>query len=232
MKVIKFSFVTLILGIILFIIFQSLYGVEKNLTNKSNQVNLKQQFHKNPDVYAWITVDGTKIDYPVAQHPNDDTYYLSHDLDGAETYYGAIFTERVNPKTFDDPVTIIYGHAITDESMFGSLDYFANQNFFKDHSKIQVDTFKNRYEYEVMAAHPYTDDHLFHHFQLGTTSGLNRYIQTLKKRVETYGGTYRRGAIDSEKDKILILSTCDAVNDEQRFVVTARLKTVTERKNE
>ncbi|MGQ7320260.1 class B sortase [Streptococcus suis] len=76
-------------------------------------------------------MEGTRIDYPVAQHPTDDSYYLSHDSDGAETYYGAIFTELFNTKTFEYSVTILYGHAMVDDSMFGSLDYFTDQQFLR-----------------------------------------------------------------------------------------------------
>nr|WP_306299871.1 MULTISPECIES: class B sortase [unclassified Streptococcus] len=209
-----------------------LYGIEQLTQSEMTQLEseqLERYFYKHPDVYAWVRIDGTRIDYPIVQHPTDDSYYLSHDLDGAETYYGAIFTELVNTKSFDDPVTIIYGHAITDESMFGSLDYFADQQFFKDHTQITIDTLNYRYEYEIVAAHPYLDDHLFHSFQLGTREGLKAYLDTLKERVETYGGAYRHLSIDSESDRVLILSTCDAVSDAYRYVVTAKLITVTER---
>lgn len=229
MKFLKFSLATLFLIGILFLCFQAVTRLEKTSIEQSTQEVLKQKFHQNPDVYAWVSVDGTKIDYPIAQHPTDDSYYLSHDLDGAETYYGAIFTELVNTKTFNDPVTIIYGHAMVDDSMFGSLDYFADQQFFKDHTQITIDTLDHHYEYDIIAAHPYVDDHLFHSFQLGTRSGLRTYLDTLKERVETYGGAYREQSIDSEKYKVLILSTCDAVSDRYRYVVTAKLRTVTER---
>ena len=229
MKFLKFSLVTLFLIGILFLCFQVLTRLEKNSIEQTSQDILKQKFHQNPDVYAWVSVDETRIDYPIAQHPTDDSYYLSHDLDGAETYYGAIFTELVNTKTFEDPVTILYGHAMVDESMFGSLDYFADRQFFKDHTVITIDTVDHRYEYDIVAAHPYTDDHLFHSFQLGTRSGLKDYLDTLKERVETYGGAYRHLSIDSEHDRVLILSTCDATSDSYRYVVTAKLRIVTER---
>lgn len=229
MKFLKDSLATLFLIGVLFLCFQALTRLEKTSLEQTPQDVLKKKFHQNPDVYAWLRVEGTKIDYPVAQHTTDDNYYLSHDLNGAETYYGAIFTELVNTKTFDDPVTIIYGHAMIDDSMFGSLDYLADQQFFNDNPLVTIETLEHRYEYEIMAAHPYTDDHLFHNFQLGTRSGLNQYLDTLKERVETYGGAYRQLPIDSDQDRVLILSTCDAASDSHRYVVTAKLRTVTER---
>ena len=71
------------------------------------QEELSRQTNKHSDVYAWLTVEGTRIDYPIIQHLSDDSYYLSHDIDGQPTKYGAIFTERINNQSFDDPVTIV-----------------------------------------------------------------------------------------------------------------------------
>ena len=53
---------------------------------------------------------------------------------------------------------------------------------------------------------------------------------TLKDRVMTYGGSYRQLPVDLAEDKFLILSTCDAVTDTQRYIVTARLFSIRERK--
>ncbi|HEM3615155.1 TPA: class B sortase [Streptococcus suis] len=229
MKFLKVSLVMLFLLGILFLCFQALTRLEQTSIEQSSQDVLKQKLHQNPDVYAWVSVGGTKIDYPVAQHPTDDSYYLSHDLDGAETYYGAIFTELVNTKTFEDPVTILYGHAMIDDSMFGSLDYFADRQFFKDHTVIRIDTLDHHYEYDIVAAHPYVDDHLFHTFQMDSKEGMNRYLSILKDRATTYGGFYRPIETNIDKDRFLILSTCDATSDSYRYVVTAKLRIVTER---
>nr|WP_239515233.1 hypothetical protein [Streptococcus suis] len=71
-----------------------LYGIgdlEKTEERRIQSKNLEQMFQKNSDAYAWIRVEGTKINYPVLQHPTDDTYYLTHDAEGNETQYGAIF---------------------------------------------------------------------------------------------------------------------------------------------
>lgn len=226
--------VRLLGGVALLVLFiydlQYLVGLEKELVLTSKEEKKAKLFHQNPDVYAWLTVEGTRIDYPVAQHPTDDAYYLSHDLDGNATYYGAIFTELVNTKTFNDPMTIIYGHAITDGSMFGSLDAFADPSFFEKHQKIRIETVDKEYEYEIMAAHSYSDDHLFHTFNLGSQAGMDYYLATLQERSLAHAGSYRQLNIDSHKDTFLILSTCDATSSDQRYVLTARLTNLKERK--
>ena len=61
----------------------------------------------NPDIYAWITVPGTVIDYPILQHASDNTYYLMHNIDGSYGYPGCIYTENMNSKDFTDNNTVI-----------------------------------------------------------------------------------------------------------------------------
>ena len=56
----------------------------------------------NPDVYAWITVPGTEIEYPILQHPSDNSYYFMHNIDGSYGYPGCIYTENLNSKDFTD----------------------------------------------------------------------------------------------------------------------------------
>ena len=62
---------------------------------------------ENSDVYAWIYVPGTNVDYPVLQHPTDDAYYLEHNMDGSKGLPGCIYSESVNTKDFTDPNTVL-----------------------------------------------------------------------------------------------------------------------------
>ncbi len=48
----------------------------------------------NEDIYAWIYIPDSKIDYPIVQHPIDNFYYLNYNLDGSYGYPGCIYTER------------------------------------------------------------------------------------------------------------------------------------------
>ena len=75
---------------------------------------LQQQ---NADIYAWIRIPETQIDYPILQHPSDDAYYLNHTVEGTEGLPGSIYTEKVNSKDFTDFNTVIYGHNMKNGTM-------------------------------------------------------------------------------------------------------------------
>lgn len=79
---------------------------------------------KNPDIYAWIKIDGTTVDYPICQNFEDDNYYLTHTWERAEAADGAIFTQACNSKNFTDFNTVVYGHQMGEgvDTMFHTLD--------------------------------------------------------------------------------------------------------------
>ena len=84
---------------------------------------------KNPDIYAWIKIDGTTVDYPICQNNEDDNYYLSHTWDRAEAADGAIFTQACNNKNFTDFNTVVYGHQMGEgvDTMFHTLDRYLEE---------------------------------------------------------------------------------------------------------
>ena len=47
-------------------------------------IDFEALWEMNPDVYAWIEIPGTQVDYPILQSPTDDGYYLDHNMDGSE----------------------------------------------------------------------------------------------------------------------------------------------------
>ena len=91
---------------------------------------LQQQ---NPDIYAWIQIEGTNINYPIVQSPTDDSYYLMRTVDRQEGYPGSIYTEKCNAKDFKDFNTLIYGHDMADGSMFQNLHKYSDPNYMNEH---------------------------------------------------------------------------------------------------
>lgn len=187
---------------------------------KSEIDKIAESLEDSGNIYAHVTVPETNIDYPIAQHPTDDTFYLHHDFDDNETVYGAVFTESVNAKDFNDPVTIIYGHATRDGSMFGTLENFSDRTFFDQNRSMTIQTRQEKITYEVFAAYSFTDEHLFHTYHLDNKASVKEYRTKIKEFSVQLSGNYRELPI-KEDQKMVILSTCDAEDGGRRFVVHA-----------
>ena len=63
----------------------------------------------NPDVIGWITIDDTKIDYPIVQG-KDNLEYLNLNVYREYSLAGTVFLDVNNEKNFSDPYNILYGH--------------------------------------------------------------------------------------------------------------------------
>lgn len=83
---------------------------------------------------AWLSIDGTYIDYPVMQG-KDNFEYLNKDPYGQFRLSGSIFLDYRNAPDLTDGFSMIYGHHMDHYSMFGSLDLFATEVYFDNHRK-------------------------------------------------------------------------------------------------
>ena len=82
-----------------------------------------------PDAVGWIALPNTEINYPFAQHKNND-YYLRRDLKGEYAAAGTIFMDSRCERDFTSQNTILYGHHMKNGSMFGTLKMFGEASFF------------------------------------------------------------------------------------------------------
>ena len=93
---------------------------------ENHNIDWNKLHEKNKDVYSWIYIPDTKVDYAVVQPPKgeSDLYYLDKNLDKEYEFAGSIFSERMNKKDYSDPVTVLYGHNMLNGSMFATLHKF------------------------------------------------------------------------------------------------------------
>ena len=84
------------------------------------------------DAVAWLTVEGTRIDYPVMQGKTNSTY-LNTDPFGDFSLSGSIFLDSRCSSDFSDPYSMIYGHHMEYGAMFGALDEFYDPDYFAGH---------------------------------------------------------------------------------------------------
>ena len=174
---------------------------------------------RNDETVGWITIDGTKVDYPIVQ-ASDNEKYLDRNFYDEESRAGSIFLDYRNDILNDHEKNIIlYGHRTKDGSMFQHLTKFLDKDFYNEHKTFEFETLYNSYEAEVFAVYQtVTDfdyirtdfrDHSFNHY-------LNEVNETsmFDSDIEVTGD-----------DQIITLSTCDydLDPDEGRLVVQAKL---------
>ncbi len=174
---------------------------------------------QNGDVYAWITVPGTQVDYPVLQNETDN-FYLNHNMDYSQGYPGCIYTNLCNAKDFLDYNTVLYGHNMKNGTMFGSLHKFEDEDFFAESRLIYVYTTDKRLTYEIYAAVKFTDVYIPAYYDVKTTKGRNAFLVALDEACEDSNVSHiaEETEVRSE-DKLITLSTCVSGESEKRYIV-------------
>lgn len=168
------------------------------------------------DIYAWIYIPNTHIDYPVFQHPTDNSYYLEHNVDGSEGYPGCIYTENYNAKDFSDPQTVIYGHNMRDTTMFSDLHLYEDEDFFENNRYVYIYTENTVYVYKIFAAYQTDNRHQLLNYDFTKEGVLLNYLEDVRN-IESELKIFDDTVEFSDTDKLLTLSTC--VMKERQFNV-------------
>lgn len=185
----------------------------------SPYISLKEQ---NDDFFGWISIDGTRINYPVMYTPDDSEYYLRRSFNKSNSTSGVPFLDA---NCFIDCGNyLIYGHNMFDGSMFADLLCYADEKFYQQHPTIHFDTLDGNASYTVIAAF-YTEiypieSNRFNYFQytdLRNKNTFNSYVKQVKEIA-----IYDTGITPQYGDSLLTLSTCSYHTEEGRFVVVAR----------
>ncbi len=183
----------------------------------------QEMLKTNSKIVGWITIDDTKIDYPVAQ-TTDNEYYLNHDLNQKEDRNGTIFLDTncdiIEPSTN----LILYGHHMQSGNMFGNLGKYEDEEYYEKHKYITFDTLYEHGTYEVMyvfRSHVFTETEVaFKYYQFIDAYSdveFDSYMQEMANM-----SFYDTGVTATFGDRLLTLSTCDYQEKDGRFVVVAK----------
>jgi len=158
----------------------------------------------NPNVFAWVTVFGTSISYPVVQG-RDNMQYVHQAVDGSRSLAGAIFLDYRTPRDFSHINNVIHGHMMRGNIMFSELHYMRNWDYFyerrygtlffdgREHG-IEFFMYTNVHAHEREIYRPFvrTDEHKQHHIDALLEMAIH-----LREDVEI-----------TINDRLIILSTC------------------------
>lgn len=191
-----------------------------------NPVDFATLQAQNSDVYAWLYVPGTEVDYPVlcASDQGDD-FYLSHNINKQYEFAGCIYSEKQNGRVLAGRNTVMYGHNMLNGTMFATLHNFRDRAFFEENDTMYVYTPDRILTYTIFAAYDFDDRHLLNCFDLSDDAVWEEYVGIVNDPTAR-SGFKREGVTVTTDDQILTLSTCHAWNSSVRYLVQGVLTDV------
>ena len=181
-------------------------------------------YQKNPDLAGWLTIPGTRIDYPVMYSPDEPERYLHANFEVSYSFAGLPFIDAAcDPESGN---RIIYAHNMLDGSMFRTLLKYQQKDFWQRNPVISFNTLYEEQEYEVVAA--FYDkvykksDTNFKFYQFYDTSDQSSFDEAMAYYREH--ALYDTGVTAQCGDLFLTLVTCAYQTENGRFVVVARKK--------
>jgi len=171
----------------------------------------------NPEVFAWLNVYGTNIDYPVTQG-KDNMKYVNTNAEGKYSLSGSIFLDYNNSKDFSDFNSILYGHHMQMKTMFGEIGSFSNKYYFDSHryGSLYYDKKDHGIEFFAFVHTSAYDDMVF--MPKATKKSRQIYLDNLMKNA-----IHKRDIGVTSKDHIILLTTCSMASTNGRDVLAGKI---------
>ena len=173
----------------------------------------------NPEVLGWLTVYGTHIDYPVAQS-DDNMKYINTDATGERSLSGSLFLDSKDSGDFADFSSIIYGHHMDRQTMFGEITQFSDKEYF-DARRYGSLYFGGRQHGLEFFAFLYADayDNAVYQFKITGEAERQAYLDMLMARAVNL-----RGDVPvTPGDRVVLLSTCSSSATNGRGILVGKL---------
>ena len=182
----------------------------------------QELYLQNEDMVGWISIAGTKLNYPVMQTPNNPNFYLKHNFEKAYSDLGTPYIQE-NCNIAESDNLVIYGHHIKGQKMFGALENYKSKDFYEEHKTIRFDTLTKRGEYEIVAvfktvAYSSAGFRYYDFVDTEDENAFNAYIAKCKELA-----LYDTGVTAEYGDRLITLSTCEYSAQNGRLVVVAKL---------
>lgn len=168
-------------------------------------VDFKELLEKNDETVAWIKVNNTKVNYSVVQH-SDNEYYLKHDFNKKRNANGWIYADYRDDFRYFGNNTIIYGHNLTNKTMFGSLPWALKKSWYtnEENHYIKMSTPYSNIVWKIFSIYSIKPEVYYLKTYFNNDEEHQTFLNTLKDR--SIYKFYDKQL--TTNDKILTLSTC------------------------
>jgi len=171
----------------------------------------------NPRTVAWIRGQDGRIDYPVVQG-EDNTYYLTHLIDGTENRNGSIFMDYRNKPDFSARNTFLYGHNMENDTMFAGLEQYADPAYYAGHPTMILVTPSADYVLEIFSGYVASPSSDTYKTIYRSDALFLDYVEYVRAR-----SLFQTDVEITASDRLVTLSTCDSGAADGRFVLHCKL---------
>lgn len=185
---------------------------------------MAEYYNENSDFVGWMTIEGTKVDYPVMHSPDDPEKYLRLNFEEEFSVSGLPFLDANCSIDPDSDNLLIYGHNMANGTMFNSLLNYGTKTYWEQHPTIKFTTLYEERTYEIIAAfydrirYTYEEGFRFYRFiDAEDEAAFNEAITYYKENA-----VYDTGVTAEYGDKLMTLITCAYHHEYGRFVVVAK----------
>ncbi len=198
---------------------QDVINIEIEEEKEVFKIDFEKLLSINSDTIGWIRFNQDKVNNPIV-HTSDNSYYLKRSFEKKSNQAGAIFMDYRNT-SFNDKNVVLFGHAMLDDTMFGSLQDIFKNDFFdtKENNYIQIYNKDNELlTYQIFSYYIIEKEEYYIITSFKSDSDFNKFIDTITKR------SYKKFDVEvSTNDNILTLSTCSGTGGtSKRKVVHAK----------
>ena len=186
-------------------------------------LQLQEMLKENPETYGWIMIPNTRVDEVVMFSPERPDFYLYSSYQGWFSAGGTAYIDEVCAVDPETQVLQIYAHNMLSGAHFGTLNYYAKQEFWEENPYIYFTTINEARTYEVVSASymPYIKaakegEYRFSDFI--TYSNKAEFDEHIQHFLDT--SVIDTGVVPEYLDTFIMLVTC--YGDHDRFIVLAR----------
>lgn len=172
----------------------------------------------NPDIAAWIYIEGTAINYPVVQG-TDNSYYLHRLYDGSYNKAGTIFMDYRNEPDLSHRNTVFYGHHMQNGSMFQEITKYKTQAFYDEHPVCLVMTPNGNYKLEFFAGYVTDLNSQAWKLEFGSDEEFALWLEDAISK-----STFSSTVAPTAQDRVVTFSTCTYEFNDARYVLLGILK--------
>ncbi len=171
-----------------------------------------------PDVVGWLYCPDTPINYPVVQ-AEDNNFYLRRLLDGTWNSSGSIFMDYRCPSDFSTWNSIVYGHNMKNDAMFGTLQDYKEQAYYDTHPVLYLLTPEQDYKIELIGGYTTSGTSEDTYGLPDTQDGRDELVAKARQQ-----STFQTDTAVNDGGRLITLSTCAYEYDNARYVLVGILR--------